>query len=100
MSRKSSLLAAIAVMLLGAGLCSAQVEQGAIAGSVLDSTGAATPAAKVTATNVATGADIASATNDEGNYKIPYLQAGTYNVSVSKDGFAATKVTNIPVRVG
>src|SRR5262245_50186193 len=99
MSRKFVLLAAI-VWMSGARHCLAQVEQGAINGSVVDASGAAVPGAKVIATNSATQADVASATNEEGLFKIPYLQAGTYSVVVQKDGFAAGRVTDIPVRVG
>src|SRR5262249_13687913 len=78
----------------------AQVEQGAINGTVVDASGAVVPKAKVTATNVATQANVASETNEEGAYKVPYLQAGTYVLVVQKDGFTAGRVADIPVRVG
>jgi len=57
-------------------VCLAQVEQGAITGAVVDSTGASVPKAKVTATNQATGTIATSETTDDGYYKIPYLPAG------------------------
>ncbi len=78
----------------------AQVEQGAITGVVIDSAGASTPKAKVTSTNQATGSVAVSETTDEGYYKIPYLPAGKYKLTVEKEGFATNRVTDIPVLVG
>ena len=54
MSRKLVFL--LATLLMISSVCLAQVEQGAITGAVVDSTGASIPKAKVTATNQATGA--------------------------------------------
>jgi hypothetical protein len=78
----------------------AQVEQGAITGVVIDAAGASTPKAKVTATNQATGAVAVAETTDEGYYKIPYLAAGKYKLTVEKEGFAVNRVTDVPVLVG
>ena len=39
-------------------------------------------------------------TTDEGYYKIPYLPAGKYKLTVEKDGFAINRVTDVPVLVG
>jgi hypothetical protein len=78
----------------------AQVEQGAITGVVVDSTGASIPKAKVTATNQATGAAAVAETTEEGYYKIPYLLAGKYKLAVEKEGFVINRVTDVPVLVG
>ncbi|PYT95314.1 MAG: hypothetical protein DMG38_27525 [Acidobacteria bacterium] len=78
----------------------AQVEQGAITGAVVDSTGASIANAKVTATNQATGTVAKTETTADGYYKIPYLAAGKYNVVVEKEGFAVDRVTDVPVLVG
>src|ERR1700687_3093814 len=64
----------------------AQVEQGAITGAVVDSTGASIATAKVTATNQATGTVAKTETSADGYYKIPYLAAGKYNVCGEKEG--------------
>lgn len=37
---------------------------------------------------------------DEGYYKIPYLPAGNYKLSVEKDGFSVNRVNDVPVLVG
>ena len=78
----------------------AQVEQGAITGAITDSSGASIPAARVTATNEATGAVATGRTTVDGYYKIPYLLAGKYTLTVEKDGFSTSKVTDVPVQVG
>src|SRR6266481_5418664 len=100
MSRKMLLLIATLLIATNGILCFAQVEQGAITGAVVDSTGASIPNAKVTATNQATGTVARTETTADGYYKVPYLPAGKYNVVVEKDGFAVDRVTDVPVLVG
>src|SRR6267378_5078106 len=100
MSRKMLLLIATLLIATNGILCLAQVEQGAITGIVVDSTGASIPSAKVTATNQATGTVARTETTVDGYYKLPYLPAGKYNVTVEKDGFAVDRVTDVPVLVG
>src|SRR3954452_23555131 len=98
MSRKLEFL--LATLLMISSVCLAQVEQGAITGAVLDSTGASIPKAKVTATNQATGASAVAETTEEGYYKLPYLPAGKYKLAVEKEGFVINRVTEVPVLVG
>ena len=91
----------IATLFLSANLvCIAQVEQGAITGAVTDPTGSSVPGAKVTATNQATGTPAETETTADGYYKIPYLLAGKYTVTMQKDGFDLAKVVDVPVLVG
>src|SRR2546429_1512033 len=100
MSHKIGLLIASLLLATSAFVCLAQVEQGAIAGAVVDSTGASMPKAKVTATNQATGSVAIAETTDDGYYKLPYLPAGKYNLAVEKDGFTLNRVADVPVLVG
>jgi Carboxypeptidase regulatory-like domain/TonB dependent receptor len=100
MSRKLALMLAPLLTALSAGLCFAQVEQGAITGVVTDASGSSIPKAKVTATNQASGTVAITETTDEGYYKIPYLAAGKYNVAIEKAGFSTNRVTDVPVLVG
>jgi hypothetical protein len=58
-----------------------QAVNGTLLGTVTDASGAAVPNAKVTATDVATGAIHPSATNESGNYTFPDLQPGIYSVT-------------------
>src|SRR5437879_12832180 len=100
MSRK--LLLPIATLLIATNgiMCFAQVEQGAITGAVVDSTGASIPNAKVTVTNQATGTVARTETTADGYYKLPYLPAGKYNVVEEKDGVALDRLKDLPVLVG
>src|SRR5258708_40195551 len=100
MSRKMSLLIAPALIATNGILCLAQVEQGAIAGAVVDSTRASIPNAKVTATNQATGTIARTETTVEGYFKLPYLPTGKYDGALEKDGFAGNRVTDVPVLGG
>src|SRR6266446_2509600 len=100
MSRKSALLTASLLLATSAFVCLAQVEQGAITGAVVDPTGASMPKAKVTATNQATGSVAIAETTEDGYYKLPYLPAGKYNLTVEKDGFSLNRVADVPVLVG
>lgn len=91
---------AIFIVLLTVVPCIAQVERGGIAGAVADPTGAAMARVKVSATNQATGAVAEVETTVDGYYKIPYLAAGKYTVTMEITGFATNKVADVPVLVG
>src|SRR3984893_7305075 len=96
------ILLPIATLLIAANgsMCFAQVEQGAITGAVVDGSGASIPGGKVTATNQATGTIAKAETTEDGYYKLPYLAAGKYNLTVEKDGFSVNRVADVPVLVG
>src|SRR5207247_2918501 len=57
------------------------------------------PEAKVTVTMPATGANRSVTTADDGSFVFPPLQAGIYDITVSKEGFKTAKQTDIEVRV-
>jgi hypothetical protein len=65
----------------------AQQDRGLITGTVKDSSGAVIPAAKVTVTQTQTNANYSTVSADTGDYTIPSLPIGTYNIKVEKDGF-------------
>src|SRR5438874_297547 len=83
-----------------AGLIWAQTDRGTITGSVTDPSGAVIVGAKVTATNTATRAGIETTTTSAGNYTIPVLQVGTYEVTVEQTGFKKAVLTGVLVQVG
>jgi hypothetical protein len=74
-------------LLLLIGSATAQVDQGAVTGTVTDDTGAVVPQAKVTLTDVDTGLAFASTTNASGNYTFAPVKIGNYTMSVSAPGF-------------
>ena len=68
-------------------------------GRVLDSAGAVIPAAQVIVHNQATSVDVKTVTTGSGDYTVTYLPPGTYDITVSKQGFEAEKKTNILLNV-
>ena len=77
------------LLFLGIGLpvgVSAQT-LGEITGEVTDPSGAITPGASVTATNMATNIARVTRTNEAGIYSFPALVPGTYQVKVEAPGF-------------
>jgi len=65
----------------------AQTVHGGISGVVLDSTGAAIPAARVRATEQATNRTRATSTDALGEFMLSLLPAGAYLVEIEKPGF-------------
>lgn len=90
MSRKRAFLAVASALMVNAAACFAQVEQGAITGVVLDSVGASIPGARISVVNQATGVLSRTESTEDGYYKVPYLPAGKYNVSVEKKADSAS----------
>jgi hypothetical protein len=79
---------------------SAQFENGSIVGTVHDRSGAVVSGATVTVTSIATGAVSTTDTKDSGDYEVPNLRVGQYNVVVTHAGFADVSATNISVAIG
>src|ERR671932_1067656 len=77
---------ALAAALFGAS-AHAQAPRGRITGVVRDASGAPREAARVTATNNATGATRSTTTAANGAYTISGLAPGTYTVSASLIGY-------------
>lgn len=77
----------------------AQYENGSIVGTVHDGSGAVVSGATVAVTNAATGVVSTRQTNDSGDYEVPALRVGQYNVEVTKSGFAPARATDISVSV-
>lgn len=97
--RRILMLALFAVM--GCALLAAQsTTDGAIGGTVFDSTGAVIPKAQVVVHNNGTNAEHTVTTNDSGYYRVVTLQPGSYTVTVSRQGFAPFKAEQVVVQVG
>src|SRR5215510_13070138 len=86
MSIRFSLRLAILLMTFTT-VAGAQVPTGTIAGVVRDPSGAALAGAAVTATNRATGFSRFSVTAERGDFSLPAMPAGDYEVSMEASGF-------------
>lgn len=76
-----------------------QAFEGQITGKVTDPSGAVIPSAPVTATNLATKTDYATATNKEGIYRFPSLPPSQYRIRCSFTGFKKFEQGPIVIQV-
>jgi len=70
----------------------AQGEQATITGIVTDESGAVIPNARVAVTNIETRVIREAQTNGEGQYRVPYLSPGRYQVTVDSKGFSTAQI--------
>ena len=94
-----SIFAALLVAILSPRPASAQNLYASIRGTVTDTSGAALPGARVTATNVATGITTQVVTANEGTYVFVQLSIGDYDIKVEKEGFHTFAVAGIHLNV-
>ena len=73
---------------------------GELNGVVTDTTDAVIAGAKVTVTNQATGISREVETNEAGNYNVPFLNPGLYDVTAELEGFSTARVEGRQIQVG
>ncbi|RXS97618.1 TonB-dependent receptor [Silvibacterium dinghuense] len=81
-------------------LLSAQLDQGALVGTVTDPQGAVVPHAAVQLRNLDTNFTVQAATDDSGVYVFQPIKVGHYAVTVTAQGFATETKTGLEVQVG
>lgn len=91
---------AIPVLIALAALASAQEFRGTILGRVTDSSGAVVAGAAIKVTNINTNASAGAASNQEGNFQVPFLLPGNYTVAVEHPGFKRVERSGVRVSVG
>ena len=101
MCRKFSLFVywAVATALLSAIPTFGQTTNGLITGVVTDPSGAVVTEAHVELLNATTGVQRETATDSNGQYIVPQLPPGIYDISVSKQGFATVKRSAVQLEV-
>jgi carboxypeptidase family protein len=77
----------------------AQKFTGTIQGRVTDPTGAVLPNAQITIKNLATGATRTATTNSDGDYTVPELEIGTYEVRATSANFKEAITKNVELHV-
>ena len=70
-----------------------------LVGTVRDPSGLPVPQVKVTLVNTETAFRSETTTSAEGDYFIPYLSPGTYQITVTQKGFQTFVADNVPVSV-
>jgi hypothetical protein len=92
-------VSALCLLLAAAPIVRAQEARGTLQGKVTDTSGAVVPGATVEIVNVATGVATPTTSNEEGNYRVPFLNPGTYRVTVTLDGFSKFVSQSIELHV-
>src|SRR5215469_4944527 len=95
--RRVALIAAFFLLMLSR-QGDAQVLYGSIVGNVTDSTNASVPGAVVKLTQVQTNLSREIVTNASGAYVYTDAPAGTYQVTITKEGFQAFSAKDIVVQ--
>ena len=91
-------LVAFTLTLFGlASAASAQSLYGSLVGSVTDDSGAAVAHANVTATQAETNFSRSTLTSDGGLYNLPNLLPGTYQLTVTFQGFQTFTERNVNI---
>src|SRR3974377_1830464 len=91
---------ALAVLsLLAANLTFGQSNRGAIAGSILDSSGGAVAGADVQARGVDTGTVYTTTSTETGAYHFPAVALGAYNLAVTAKGFKVAEAQGVVVQI-
>jgi hypothetical protein len=88
----------LAVLIFG---CAFQAfgQEATIVGTVTDPSGAAVANAKITATRIETGLAQTIATSDNGEYVLPNLKIGHYNVKAEATGFKVAEQKDVVLNV-
>jgi hypothetical protein len=92
-------LVAVLLVLLANTHVAAQVISGDLVGAVLDKTGAVIPGARVEATKTDTGVKYETTANETGEYRIPNLPIGVYNIMSSAPNFASTTINGYTIQL-
>ncbi len=74
-------------------------ELAAVTGLVTDPNGRSVPGVTILITNLSTNISSRTVTNDQGIYRVPFLQPGIYRMTVDKDGFKSVVKSGIELHV-
>lgn len=96
-NRRFSLLPIAAALFTALPLAAQNSE---ITGTVTDPTGAAIAGATINILNTATNQARTATTNDTGNYSVPFLVPGVYNVTAESGGFKVSARNKLDLQVG
>ena len=92
-------LGIVILYLLMVGSAIAQSDRGTIAGSVLDSSGAAVGGASIMITGADTGNTYKTASTAEGVYRVADIQTGRYNIRVQAPGFKVSHQQGVSIQI-
>jgi hypothetical protein len=99
-ARIACVISILYLLLISPGLHAQSTTDGAIAGTVTDTSGAAVPNASVTVTNKGTNLSQGVATDESGYFRAAKLQPGSYTMKVEAPGLASFTAENVIVQIG
>src|SRR4029077_1613984 len=97
---KYILSALLSLSMAAPALAQSQGANGAIEGTVTDSSAGVLPGVTVTITNSEPGLERSMVTNEKGLYRAPLLPLGTYRVVAELQGFKKYEQSGVKVSVG
>jgi len=93
-------IATLIMLSISLGVRAQGTTEGAIGGTVMDSTGAVVPKAQITVHSNATNAEKNDSASDSGNYRVTNLQPGSYTVTITAPNFSPYQSKDVIVQVG
>ncbi len=99
MNKGVYLLASVSLFALPAAMLGQVANNTALVGTVTDGSGGVLSGVPVTAVNAQTKVIYSGTTNGEGYYSIPFVQPGTYDLSVEQAGFRKVTSTGVLVQL-
>jgi hypothetical protein len=97
--RRRTIFFFFALLLSTAAWAQISSSTGAIEGTVTDPQNAAVAAAKVSLTNIDTGAVVSGLTQVDGTFVFPLLAPGNYRIQVTAPGFESTVLDGVKVEI-
>lgn len=95
----SLLVSTLFLVILSSSPLRAQTNTGAIAGTILDSSGGVVPDAEITAKGHETGTVYKAVSTSTGAYRLSEMVTGAYDLTVSAKGFRVAQVNGVPVQI-
>jgi hypothetical protein len=89
----------LAATCLAAAACFGQGTTATLSGTATDTSGAVVAEVTVRATSLSTNTVREAKTDAAGNYSIPFLQAGDYKVTATREGFQAQQNSKVTLQV-
>lgn len=89
----------LAVLTLVSSVALAQIDRGAIVGTVTDQSGAVISGATIKVTNHATNVVVSTTTNSDGQYQVLALNPGVYTVQATAKGMKPAEYPNFEIHV-
>jgi len=96
----SAALLVAALVFSGLSASAQSASTGTLSGQVTDAQSAAIPGAALKLTDVSTKIPLSTTSNEAGRYIFVNVPPGTYDLTVTKDGFSTYKASNQQVQVG